>query len=65
MGVSSRDCSGPCAQGHVCPEGSVRNASIPCPAGSFNPDIGGGSLAACKLSPAGSYVVFVGANAAE
>ena len=62
-GQASRECTGPCAKGYVCTEGSTSNTSAACAAGTYNPDIGGASLAACRPSPVGSYVAITGADA--
>jgi len=34
-GLYTKDCSGLCAAGYYCPEGSVTSTQIPCPAGRF------------------------------
>jgi len=50
-GLITPNCSGPCAQGYICPPGSSVNNVIPCPAGMYCVT-GSGSATSC---PAGYY----------
>lgn len=44
-----------CTVGHYCPEGSWEE--IPCPAGSYNPDVGSSAASECSVCPADHYQV--------
>ena len=44
---------GACNAGHYCPEGS--SAPLPCPAGTYRPELRGTSLDSCRPCPAGQF----------
>nr|XP_054760935.1 neurogenic locus notch homolog protein 3-like [Lytechinus pictus] len=50
-----------CPRGHYCPEGTGSNGSIPCPRGTYNPDLGLASVDQCQPCAPGYYCTQLGA----
>eukprot|EP00057_Strongylocentrotus_purpuratus_P010951 XP_011665425.1 PREDICTED: proprotein convertase subtilisin/kexin type 5 [Strongylocentrotus purpuratus] len=50
-----------CPRGHYCPEGTGSNGSIPCPHGTYNPDLGLASEDQCQPCAPGYYCTQLGA----
>ncbi|XP_071497018.1 uncharacterized protein [Diadema antillarum] len=50
-----------CPRGHYCPQGTGSNGSIPCPRGTYNPDLGLASEDQCQPCAAGYYCTQLGA----
>ena len=61
-GLSSSNCSGACAKGHYCGEGTVRATQQACPAGTYNELEGLTAKDNCTVCSAGHYCL---AGAAE
>ena len=57
-------CNGACAVGHYCPNGTISPTLYPCPAGTYNPNLGRGSLDQCTPCDYGSFCVEASAQPA-
>ena len=55
VGLTTAECSGSAREGYYTPAGSQNATAVACPAGTFNPNLGGGYNSSCTPCPMGSY----------